>query len=272
MIMEIGDATYYYEIRGEGPPVLLLHGFTGTSATWSQLVKELEDQFQFILLDLPGHGQTTMKTPRTMEMCCQDLAQLIKKLHLPKVHLLGYSMGGRTALSFAMLYPNLVQSLILESASPGLASEIERMKRVKHDEDLARRLEQNGLEAFVDDWENIPLFATQKSLPLIVQEQIRRERLSQTIEGLSASLKYMGTGAQPHWWDDLHRLTCSVLLIAGQEDQKFVQLNQRMKDLFQKARLEIVSGAGHAVHLEKPEVFTQLVATFLESDLSTSPI
>lgn len=267
--MTIDDATYYYEICGEGSPVLLLHGFTGTSATWSNVMVQLEDRFQLIMIDLPGHGRTKTDTPRTMDMCCYDIAQLLDRLNIANVHFLGYSMGGRTALSFAMLYPDKVRSLILESASPGLESEQQRTQRIKNDESLARKIEFEGLKSFVDFWENIPLFATQKRLPLNVQDEIRRERLSQTEEGLSASLRYMGTGIQPHWWDDLHRLECPVLLIVGEEDRKFVKLNERMKELFRFSSLNIVHGAGHAVHIEKPEFFVKLVSSFLKKHETT---
>src|SRR5690625_7193382 len=91
----IGDATYYYEISGEGPPIVLLHGFTGSHATWSAFVSKWKDDFQLITIDLPGHGKTIVKTPRTIESCCNDLKQLFDHLELKTFHLIGYSMGGR---------------------------------------------------------------------------------------------------------------------------------------------------------------------------------
>src|SRR5699024_1507643 len=91
---------------------------------------------------------------------CDDLKEIFTQLGLTSINLLGYSMGGRTALSFAMFYPEMIQSLILESSSPGLKNATDRVKRMKHDEKLASRIERKGVEAFVDFWEDIPLFHT----------------------------------------------------------------------------------------------------------------
>src|SRR5690625_7287500 len=128
MYYTVKDATYWYEVYGEGEPVVLLHGFTGSTATWSECISNWKEQFQIIVVDLPGHGKTKTQSPRTMEACCADLNLLFTSFQLDSVHLVGYSMGGRTALSFAMLYPEWIASLTLESASQiGRASCRERV-------------------------------------------------------------------------------------------------------------------------------------------------
>src|SRR5699024_9952333 len=119
-------------------------------------------------------------TPRSMETFCGDLNELLIYLGLKHIHLLGYSMGGRAALSFAMYYPEKIISLILESASPGLETEDARIERQQADESLAVKIEQDGIKAFVDFWENISLFVSQKNLPAIKKQKIRDERLSQS--------------------------------------------------------------------------------------------
>src|SRR5690625_2337524 len=96
MYYTVKDATYWYEVYGEGEPVVLLHGFTGSTATWSECISNWKEQFQIIVVDLPGHGKTKTQSPRTMEACCADLNQLFTSLQLDSVHLAGYSMGGRT--------------------------------------------------------------------------------------------------------------------------------------------------------------------------------
>src|SRR5690606_8573198 len=107
---------------------------------------------------LPGHGKTITPTPIPMEQCCEDIQSLLSENDITTFHLLGYSMGGRTSLSYAITYPEQIKSLILESASPGLDTEEERKNRMANDEKLAVKIEQEGLTAFVDFWENIPLF------------------------------------------------------------------------------------------------------------------
>mgnify|MGYP001221495702 FL=1 len=257
------DAKYAYTVIGEGEPILLFHGFTGSRTSWEKIVPKLATRCKVITIDLPGHGKTVCETPRTMETFSEDVIQLLTFLNIEKLHVLGYSMGGRTALSFAMYYPQFVQTLILESASPGLKTEVERMSRTERDNTLANRIEDKGVESFVDYWEEIPLFATQKQLSKDVQEAIRKERLRQNEKGLADSLRFMGTGKQPSWWDKLAEVHIPVLLIAGEADEKFVQMNKEMNKLFPNSELKIVERAGHTVHVEQPEKFVTIVMEFI---------
>lgn len=259
----VEDAEYAYKVFGQGEPLLLFHGFTGSSNTWEQCVQEFSMKYKVITIDLPGHGKTHCQTPKTMETFSKDVVELLNHLKMEKVHLLGYSMGGRTALSFTIYYPEKVKTLILESASPGLKTEEERKARMEQDENLAEMIQLKGIEEFVSYWENIPLFETQKHLPKEVQDQVRAERLMQTEKGLAESLLYMGTGMQPSWWDYLSKVTQPVLLIAGSKDEKFVQINRKMNELFPNSELRIVEGAGHAIHIEQRQKFVTIVMEFI---------
>lgn len=256
-------AKYVYDIHGSGPPLVMLHGFTGSRGTWDPLIEKLSNTFQLIVIDMPGHGGSEMNELLTITHFCEDLNAFLDHLELPTVHLLGYSMGGRAALSFAVTYPEKIRSLILESASPGLKTEEERANRRQADERLAEQIGTEGLESFVNYWQDIPLFDSQKSLPKTVQKMIRKERLSHTKEGLAASLLRMGTGAQPSWWNDLNKLNCPVLLMAGEWDEKFVRINERMHDLFIRSQFEVVPKTGHAIHVEQPGIFGKIVEEFI---------
>ncbi|KGX86748.1 2-succinyl-6-hydroxy-2,4-cyclohexadiene-1-carboxylate synthase [Pontibacillus litoralis] len=263
MRIEINDTTYYVKRQGNGPPLLLLHGFTGSHHTWDSLVELLRTDYEFITIDLPGHGQTKSKNCFTMESVCSDIDQVLAVLGIATVHILGYSMGGRTALSFAFLFPHRIRSVLLESASPGLATEEERWNRVKRDKQLAATIEQKGVEAFVNYWQELPMFATQKELPSNVQNQIRTERLSQSAEGLASSLRGMGTGAQPSWWQRLSELSCPVLFITGTLDNKFTEIANEMKKHCNKARHIQVKNSGHAIHVEHIDFFGKIVDDFV---------
>lgn len=264
MYYSVENMDYWYEIHGEGIPVVLFHGFTGSSATWQTLTGQDLFDVKFITIDLPGHGRTK-GIAKTMNACCTDLHQLFQELGLKKFFLAGYSMGGRTALSYAIKYPETIQGLLLESASPGLQVESERKARAEHDQLLAERIEEEGVEAFIDYWENIALFSSQKKLPLDKQEEIRKERLLHTAEGLASSLRGMGTGAQASNWDKLNELHFPVLLLAGSLDTKFVKLNESMLQRLPNAVLEVCQGAGHAIHVEKPQFFNELLVAFAKS-------
>ncbi|QKY71663.1 2-succinyl-6-hydroxy-2,4-cyclohexadiene-1-carboxylate synthase [Lentibacillus sp. CBA3610] len=244
----------------------MLHGFTGTAGTWKPIITDWLHEFRTMGIDLPGHGQTSSDSPKTMEAFCRDLAGLLDYLQLEKVNLIGYSMGGRTALSFAFIYPERVKTLTLESASPGLADEGQQQSRRQHDEKLAQRIETDGLRAFVDYWENIPLFQSQKQLPAASRETLRAERLSHSVAGLAQSLRFMGTGAQASWWEHLQQLNMPVLLLTGELDHKFIDINRAMERLIPTAEHRIINHSGHAIHVEQPSIFGKIVNRFLHAN------
>jgi len=263
MYVNIDGNVYYFERYGEGFPLLLLHGFTGSTKTWVPYMERLSKNFQVIAVDLPGHGNTKVKTPFSMKTVCEHIFKVMNKLGYETFHLLGYSMGGRTALSFTMYFPDCVEKLILESASPGLERDEERKERREKDEALCQMIEEKGLEAFVHYWENIPLFQSQKRLPVEEQQRIRQGRLNQSAEGLIQSLRYMGTGTQPSWWNDLATCKQQTLLIAGALDEKYIKINKKMEKLMPNASLSIVEQTGHAPHVEDVEKFGKIVEDFL---------
>jgi 2-succinyl-6-hydroxy-2,4-cyclohexadiene-1-carboxylate synthase len=262
----VNGLQYYLEDSGEGPALLLLHGFTGSGSNWNHLLPALTPHFRVITLDLPGHGSTEAPPdpqPYNIENSAADIAAILDSLKIERAVILGYSMGGRVALFFALHYPERVRALILESASPGLATVQERAERIASDEALAGFIEQADLEAFVDRWEKIPLFASQAALPEDVRAKLRRQRLQNRLQGLANSLRGMGTGAQPSLWEKLPGLTAPVLILTGELDSKFKHIGQQMQERLPNVRREVVAEAGHTIHLEKPRRFEDLVQGFL---------
>lgn len=258
----IDDATYAYRVAGKGDPIVLLHGFTGSMLSWKILVDKWKTNYQVITIDLPGHGKTYSKTPKTMKTFSDDLYKLLQHLNIEKAHLVGYSMGGRVALSFYNYYPDAVQSLILESSSPGLQTEDEREKRIKQDEQIIKQIREN-LTCFVNFWEAIPLFATHIHLAESVKREMRDERLMQSPKGLIDSLTYMGIGVQPSWWGQLKHINVPTLLIVGEHDEKFININKLMKKQINNSEISIISNSGHTPHIEEPEKFDKIVLTHM---------
>jgi 2-succinyl-6-hydroxy-2,4-cyclohexadiene-1-carboxylate synthase len=268
MEIRLNGITYSYMLRGEGPSLLLLHGFTGCKENWSFLIERLSKNYKVIAIDLLGHGKT--ESPQIVERyvferVCEDLYEFLEELSISSVHILGYSMGGRIALAFSSIYPSKVSSLILESSSPGLMSEEERFHRKKADEALAIDIINNGVSAFVDKWEEIPLFASQKQLHIHKQNRIRVQRLQNNPLGLANSLKGMGTGRQPSYWDKLSSVKIPVLLLCGELDRKFCEIAARMKERIPQATIFQIPGVGHAIHVEQPDVFGEIVDEFLHT-------
>ncbi|SHL40752.1 2-succinyl-6-hydroxy-2,4-cyclohexadiene-1-carboxylate synthase [Lacicoccus alkaliphilus DSM 16010] len=219
--------------------------------------------FNILYIDLPGFGRTiSTGSGYDMETLADSLKMILDELHLEKVVILGYSMGGRVALAFTIMHPRHVRTLILESASAGLKTASERIQRAAVDEERARKII-SDYQAFLDEWEGMGLFQTQKTLSEESSSRQRKMRESQQPEEVADSLRKYGTGVQPSYWDKLPQLDMPVLLIAGGRDRKFVSINREMAERIPHATLEIVEGAGHNIHLESREKFGTIISEFL---------
>jgi 2-succinyl-6-hydroxy-2,4-cyclohexadiene-1-carboxylate synthase len=262
-------AHYAYDISGEGRPVLLLHGFTGSRVNWQDIIPLLAD-CRVLAVDLPGHGRT--EVPRlpgrfALDRVAADLSALAQAVFGGvQPHVVGYSMGGRHALALALHAPSSIASLTLESASPGLKTEAERQQRRISDDALADAIRRNGMAWFAVYWEALPLFASQRGLPHEKRQWLREQRTAGDPAGLAHSLRDAGTGAQPSYWDALGALArLPIHLIAGALDEKYVAIQRQMAAALPQARMTIMPDAGHAVHLEQPEAYAAAVLAFLSS-------
>ena len=260
---------YSWGSKGD-PPVLLLHGFTGHGGSWAEAGQTFAAAgFHALAPDLLGHGRSPHPSDATryeMAHAAADLKSLLDESVVTAVHLLGYSMGGRLALYFALSYPEQVRSLTLVSASPGIASAAERAERRDRDNGLANRIERDGIAAFVDYWASLPLWNSQRrNLSTAQRRQLKEQRLQNLPRGLANSLRGMGTGAQPHLHDSLSSLSAPTLLIVGSEDERFVVVNRQMAQSIPEARLVVFPEIGHAVHLERPRAFERTVLNFWRS-------
>ncbi len=270
-VFEIAGANYNVVTAGAGAPLMLLHGFTGCAQSWAHVEPALAGRFKLIMPDLLGHGRTDSPADAAryrMERCVDDLIAILDRLGVDRINLLGYSMGGRVALAAAIQHPERVASLILESASPGLAALEERNSRAASDNDLADFIEREGIEAFAARWGRMPLFSSQERLPETVRARLHSQRLLNNPTGLANSLRGLGTGVQTPLWERLGELRIPCLSIAGELDAKFVAIARRMAAAIPGAGLAIVEGAGHTVHLEQPEAFERLVLEFASPDRS----
>ena len=259
---------YFSTNTGTGPPLLLLHGFTGCTRNWEPLVPHLAQSHTVVTVDLPGHGQTASPADLAfyrMGPLATKLITLMEGLGHATFDLLGYSMGGRLALFMAAHYPKQISRLVLESASPGLKTVEEREARTNSDNGLADRIEREGIESFVNFWESISLWESQESLSAASKTNLRSIRLSNNPAGLANSLRGMGTGQQPSLWPLLPKLNLPVLLLTGELDHKFCTIAQEMHKLLPNGLHHTIPAAGHTVHLEQPEAWSHAVSQFLKS-------
>lgn len=249
-------------------PLILLHGFTGDAGTWKPLLPYLDPDRLTLAVELPGHGRSELPAqveaysiPATVRAILATVEPRIGGL---PPHWLGYSMGGRVALSLAAAAPERVASLSLIGASPGLADPGARTERQRADAELAAFLRSAGLEAFVDRWMAHPLFASQASLGPDWLAEARAQRLRNNAEALALSLLGGGTGSMPPLWDALPRIDCPSLLVAGALDEKFAGIATEMSARMPNSRTLIIPDAGHAVQFEEPEALGSALHAFFQ--------
>lgn len=228
------------------PAIVLLHGFTHTGASWDPVIAALGERYRAIAPDIRGHGSASDADPVTLDAVIDD----IRRLAPGRFPLVGYSMGGRMALHVALAMPERIDRLVLIGASPGIADPQERRARRQSDEQLAAEVERSEIEEFARRWAQTPVLA---GLPEEVLARVHADRLRSTPAGLARALRGLGTGALPSLWDRLGELGMPVTLVVGERDEKFRAIAAQMAALIQQATVEVVPGAGHAVHLEAPE-------------------
>jgi 2-succinyl-6-hydroxy-2,4-cyclohexadiene-1-carboxylate synthase len=238
--------------------LVFLHGFTQTHHHWHTcahlMARMLRHQPTLVFVDLPGHGLSCADR-LTIEQAAPQLVTLAGGGTY-----MGYSMGARHALAAACAGAPEIERLVLVGGTAGLADQSERDARVADDEANAGRVEQIGVEAFVDQWLAQPMFAG-----LATGDADRRHRLRNTVEGLAASLRLAGTGAQEPLWDALAEVQIPVLVLAGARDAKFTGIGQRMAGAIPNATFKTIPGAGHAAHAEQPDATAELVSDWLST-------
>ncbi|MFM5887585.1 MAG: 2-succinyl-6-hydroxy-2,4-cyclohexadiene-1-carboxylate synthase [Dolichospermum sp.] len=248
------------------PIILFLHGFMGNIYEFDQVIKLLFDDFSYLVIDLPGHGKTQVLDDEyyTMPSTATAIIQLLDQLKIDQCYLIGYSLGGRLALYLTLYFPNRFIKVILESASPGLATEMARLARIKSDAQIARKLtrmlNKDDFYHFLNNWYQQQVFGNIKNHPQY--EFMITSRLTNHPPNLVKSLLFMGTGSQPSLWELLTENTIPLLLLVGEKDQKFIDINIAITAKCKFAKLQIIDDVGHNIHLENTLAFVQNIQDF----------
>jgi 2-succinyl-6-hydroxy-2,4-cyclohexadiene-1-carboxylate synthase len=241
---------------GKGDPVVLVHGFTQTGRSWGDLGRRLGAIHAVNAVDAPGHGGSGH-----IAAGLWDGAALIGEAGGTATYV-GYSMGGRFALHLALRRPDLATRLVLISTSAGIDDAAERAERLVADEALARKIEREGVEAFVGWWLRRPMWAT-----LPEEAAGIGQRLSNSAAGLASSLRLAGAGRiDPPLWGRLGELAMPVLILAGELDSAYAGRAARFGAAIRRATVAIVPGAGHACHLERPDAVWEIVEPWLATE------
>jgi len=234
---------------------VLLHGFTQSAGSWTPLAERLAATHEVIAVDAPGHGGSDQVRAGLWEG-----AGLIANAGGRGCYV-GYSMGGRFGLHVALGHPEVVERLVLVSTTAGIDDPAERAERSRSDEQVALRVESDGVPAFIDWWLARPLFAT-----LTREAAAVDSRVGASPEGLASSLRLAGTGSQEPLWDRLAEISVPVLVVAGELDDAYLSRAQRLVEAIgSNARLQVVANAGHACHLERPDEWLAGLEAFVAS-------
>jgi 2-succinyl-6-hydroxy-2,4-cyclohexadiene-1-carboxylate synthase len=222
---------------------ILVHGFTQTADSWIPVIDALGAGVDVLALEVP-------------EGLDFESTAAVLGLRGGTARYVGYSMGGRLCLALALDRPDLVEQLVLVSASPGIADPRERDARRAADERLALDVERDGIDAFLERWLDQPLFA---SLPRDAAGLDDRRR-GNSVERIAHQLRALGQGAQPPLWDRLPELTMPIVLVTGAYDRKYGEIADAMAAAIgANARTVAVPDAGHALHLERPDALAALL-------------
>jgi len=238
--------------------ILALHGFTQNRRCWGPFGERLGAAGDVRVVDVAGHGSAS-----GLEVDLWGGADAIAtELVAPSV-VVGYSMGGRFALHLALSHRELVRALVLIGANPGITDRDARAERRRRDHDLAAHLEAIGVDAFCEEWLAMPMFAG-----LGPSARFLDERRTNTVAGLSSSLRLAGTGSQDDLWPRLAELDqIPVLALAGADDHAYGDIVERMGRAHRFVDARRVDGAGHAAHLERPGATAQVVVDWLSSSM-----
>lgn len=251
--VHVNGVELYYEVHGEGPALVLCHGASGNHLNWWQQVPFFMDRYRCIIFDHRGWGLSLVQPGQPGAAAfVDDLEGLLDHLEINDVRLLGFSMGGRTALGYTLRYPERVKALVLADTTAAFATE-----------GMAKRLQEiQQQRAATPD----PIAA------LVAPDYPQREPammfLAREIFALNPprdpDFMTRGQPPPPPTLDQLQNLRVPVLFIVGEHDASTPpDVVREMQACIPGSRLEIIAGAAHSTYFEKPAVFNRLVADFL---------
>ena len=262
-----GNVELYYEIRGRGTPLVLVHGFACGIRSWDPQVSALSSAHRVITYDVRGHGISD--APRDAAAYSQatsiaDLHALLRSLKIKRAIVGGLSMGGNIALNFTLAYPEMVEALIVADTGAGSDDATDWIGTVH---DLARTLDQRGVEAFADAACALDLFGRYIAQGPEAERFIRSCLMTHRAHGLAHTGREV-LCKRPSIYaleSKLRALTVPTLLIVGEHDAPCTRVHDFMARTIPHAKGAMIRGAGHLTNLEAPAAFNAAVKRFLRS-------
>ncbi len=263
--LDFKGRSIYYDVKGEGKPILILNGIMMSTKSWEPFVKTLSENNMFIRVDFIDQGQSDklLNSAYTQSIQVDVLDYLLKELSLTKVNVVGISYGGEVALQFAIKHPNKVERLVLFNTTPNTSPWLAEIGYSWNAIGKTRN-GQNYYQAAIPiiyspsyyeqrlDWMKkreqvlIPVFSNPEFLDAM-------ERLTNSAEGYDVR-------------DELNKITAPTLIIAADEDYLTPIQNQKyLHEHIKDSNMVIIPGAGHASMYEKPLLFVTMILGFINA-------
>lgn len=261
--IQTGDIETYYEDRGKGPPIILVHAAVLDHHSWSRQVTELEKGHRLLAYDMRGHGQTRDSTRGrySVSVLADDLGRFIAALGLRRPVVCGWSMGGMVALTYASRNPSSLAGLVLAGApTPPILSFSERLQRVVMPRAMLGPARLVGYKRL-------------KKLLIRMQERAHGKEAMGSFKATDmppmttrAFVKAVRSMASFHRTRvDLAAIRVPTLVLSGDREPPFIHRHaRRLQETLPRASVSVIPGAGHAANMDQPELFNQAVRFFLE--------
>jgi 2-succinyl-6-hydroxy-2,4-cyclohexadiene-1-carboxylate synthase len=254
-----------WQWAGPSPPIVFLHGFGGSGLDVEALIHVMAPKRAVIAPDLWGHGEgASSHVPAiTMTECAHQLRAVLDILKVRDAVLVGYSMGARLALHLALQAPVRWNAMVLIGGHAGIRDPTERKARHQWDQAMAATARHLGQPAFANHWEQIPIIASQQHTPEPWRTRLYERRRRADVNALARALESLGAGTMASLWEQLSTLNMPALVVAGQQDPKYVKLGQDLVKALPNATASWIPNCGHAPHLEAAPQFSEVLSHFL---------
>jgi pimeloyl-ACP methyl ester carboxylesterase len=240
----------HYEVHGSGPPLILTHGYSSTSAMWHGQIEALSKRHRLILWDMRGHGQSDYPgdpSAYSEALTVGDIAALLDQVGAANAIVGGLSLGGYMSLAFYRAHPERVRALLIIDTGPGFKKDDAREAWNKRAHDTADRFEQHGLD---------------------VLKSASRERSSvshRDARGLARAARGMLTQRDARVIELLPKIKVPSLVVVGADDTPFLAASDYMAAKIPGAKKVVIPAAGHAVNIDQPRAFIDAVVRFLDA-------
>ncbi len=249
-----------------GRPLVFLHGFMGSAASFAPLIDFLPKDYYLLGIDLPGHGKSLFSRLRCLSslVSFEDVASMVlddlDAAGIERFVMYGYSMGGRVAQQVALAAPDRIDGLILESAGFGIADPDARRVRYENDRRMFDDIQSGSdFDRFLDQWHDMALFNTLS--PEYKSRLKARKRLNDPLE-LKRAMALLSVGNQSYLLPELARAPFPIALLYGRADAGYSSLADYAQKHLAHADVHLFPGASHNIHIQYPEKTARMLADF----------